>query len=229
MPGAWAQGGLSPSPSPSPPQLSGHSRGCPGRARLQLSGTPWQRAVWSSPPPPPGSQRAGDSPEPAQGPRSPPGQPQPSPQPGRSWSRACDCRAQHGCLAAPGPRPTAPGMPWEGAGLPGSPGPQAYSSRHALGRSFLLSDPAGTPSPRPAQPPRRPHGRLAGAALSPALEPRGSREEEEERGTERQRGVGQGGEVAGEGRETGRGTRRTGGKWAGSGGRRSGGEEPAQG
>ena len=29
---------------------------------------------------------------------------------------------------------------------PGSPVPQAYSSRHALGRSFLLSDPAGIPS-----------------------------------------------------------------------------------
>ena len=29
---------------------------------------------------------------------------------------------------------------------PGSPVPQAYSSWHALGRSFLLSDPAGIPS-----------------------------------------------------------------------------------
>ena len=158
---------------------------------------------------------------------STPGQPQPSPQPARSWSRDCASQDHHGRLAAEEGERTAASMPWEPTWRPGSPVPQDYSSQHALGRSFLLSDPAGTPSPRPAQPPRRPHGRLPGAA--PAPEPRWSREEEEERGTERQRGVGQGGEVAGEGRETGRGTRRTGGKWAGSGGRRSGGEEPAQG
>ena len=91
---------------------------------------------------------------------------------------------------------------------PGSPVPQAYSSRHALGRSFLLCDPAGTPSPGPAPPPRRPHGSVRGAALAlaQAPEPRWSREEEEERGPERQREVGQGGGVAGEGWETGRGT-----------------------
>ena len=158
---------------------------------------------------------------------STPGQPQPSPQPARSWSRDCASQHHHGRLAAEEGERTAASMPCEPTWRPGSPVPQDYSSRHALGRSFLLSDPAGPPSPRPAQPPRRPHGRLPGAA--PAPEPRWSREEEEERGTERQRGVGQGGEVAGEGRETGRGTRRTGGKWAGSGGRRSGGEEPAQG
>ena len=91
---------------------------------------------------------------------------------------------------------------------PGSPVPQAYSSRHALGRSFLLSDPAGTPSPGRALPLRRPHGSVPGAApaLAQAPEPRWSREEEEERGPERQREVGQGGGVAGEGWETGRGT-----------------------
>ena len=72
-----------------------------------------------------------------------------------------------------------------------------------MGHPFLLSDPAGTPSPGPAPPPRRPHGRLPRAA--PALEPQWSREEEEERGTERQRKVGQGGGVAGEGWETDRG------------------------
>ena len=140
---------------------------------------------------------------------STPGQPQPSPQPARSWSRDCASQDHHGRLAAEEGERTAASMPWEPTWRPGSPVPQDYSSQHALGRSFLLSDPAGTPSPGPAPPPRRPHGRLAGAALSPALEPRGSREEEEEeeRGPERQRGVGQGGGVAGEGQEVDRGTR----------------------
>ena len=213
VPGAWAQGGLSPSPSPSPPQLSGHSRGCPGRARLQLTGTPSHRAVWSSPPPPPGSQRAGDSPEPAQGPRSPHGQPQPSPQPGRSWSRDCECRDQHGCLAAPCPRPTAPGMPW-GA-------PSCCLTLRGHRPPARPSPPAGPMAASPGLPrPRSP----GGAGRRRRREGESGREGWDRAVTGQERDG-----SSSEGRETGRGTRRAGGKWAGSGGRRSGGEEPAQG
>lgn len=73
------------------------------------------------------------------------------------------------------------------------------------GASFLLPHPAGTLSPGPALPPHSPHGCFPGAAPAPLLEPRVSRDEEEEIGTEQQREVGQGGGVAGEGKEQDRG------------------------
>ena len=108
---------------------------------------------------------------------------------------------------------------------PGSPVPQAYSSRHALGRSFLLSNPAGTPSPGRALPLRRPHGSVPawlhprgcpGRGLGP-----GAPVEQEGGGGERARSAERGGaggwqkvrpSPTGEGWETDRRTRRTGGE-----------------
>ena len=110
--GAWAQGDLS--PSPSPPQLLAPSRGCPAWAQLHLTGTPSHRAVWSSPPPaPPGSPSPHLS-RPAAGAETAPLNTTMAAwqlRRGKGQLPACPAN-QHGGLAAPCPRTTAPGMPW---------------------------------------------------------------------------------------------------------------------
>ena len=188
-------GGLS--PSPSPPQLSGHSWGCPSWAQLQLRSHHHHAQAAS---------RQEASPTLAQGPCSPHGKPQPSPQLGHCWSRDCTSQHQHGRLAAPCPRPTAPGMPW------GTP-------------SCCLTLRGHRPQPGPA-----PTGPWPPPRCCPGLGPELQRSREEEgRGAEHERGVGQGDEVAAEGQQMDRGTGRMGESWSGSGGRKNTGEELAQG
>ena len=86
---------------------------------------------------------------------------------------------------------TAPSMPWEPTWLPISPIPQDYSTWHASGCSFLLSDPAGTPSPRlDPTPPQAPWPATWGC---PGSSPRALVEQGGGGGGERGRGAERGG------------------------------------